>query len=100
MLLRTFFILGLSSIVLAQTDQPEYGGPSILSRGLSASVLARQQNVRLRPNIGVNGFCDDGLAGFTVGRDGKVPNQLACGVSAELGVYGYHLWRKSQLGLR
>ena len=71
MLLRTLIVLGLTAILRAQTEppaaeRPEYGGPSVLSRGMGASVLARQETVDLRPHIGVNGICDTGLTAFTV----------------------------------
>lgn len=105
MLLRILITLGLSSVVFAQTEtapssQPEYAGPSVLSRGLGASILARQQSVRFRPYLGISGFCDSGLTSLTVGVGGKPPNQLACGVDGQLGLNGYHIWRKSQLGIQ
>src|ERR1051325_6980210 len=106
MLLRTLITLGLSSVTFAQTEtapsssQPEYAGPSVLSRGLGASVLARQQSVRIRPYVGISGFCDSGLTALTVGPGGLPPNQLACGVDGQLGLNGYRIWRKSQLGIQ
>jgi hypothetical protein len=104
MLLRTLIALGLTAILRAQTeppatDRPEYGGPSVLSRGMGASVLARQETVDLRPHIGINGICDTGLTAFTVKANGKLPNQVACGVEAQVGLSGFHKWRQSQLGL-
>jgi hypothetical protein len=112
MLLRMLVGLGLSSILLAQTDvqtetagtndsasTAEYGGPSILSRGLAASVLSRNKDIAFRPHIGINGVCDTGLTGFIIEPNGKLPNQVACGVELAGGVYGYHKWRKSELSL-
>lgn len=99
MLLRTLIVLGLSSILYAQTDPASYGGPSVLSRGMGASVLAKEENVSLRPSFGINGICDSGLTAFTLGASGKLPNQVACGVEVQLGLIGRHKWRQSLLSL-
>src|SRR5690242_424851 len=104
MLLRMLIFLGLTVIVRAQTDtpavdRPEYGGPSGLSRGMGPSVLSREQNISLRPSIGINGICDTGLTAYTINADGKLPNKVACGIEGTAGLAAFHKWRQSNLSV-
>jgi hypothetical protein len=77
----------------------EYGGPSVLSRGLAPSVKDTSANVAFRPYLGINGICDTGLTPVSISTSGKVPNASECGVEGSVGVYGVQRWRHTQLGL-
>jgi hypothetical protein len=97
MLLRLLTLFGCALTLAAQ--EASYGGPSILSRGMSPSVSARHANIEFRPRIGVGANCDNGLTAVSVDSNGKLPNVFSCGVDANAGVDGYHSWRRTRLGV-
>lgn len=92
---------GVSAVLLAQLPQQtaEYGGPSVLSRGEAPSRYGRSGDIAFRPYLGVTGIYDSGLFGVTVAPDGKLPNTDAVGVEVMAGLYGYHNWRRTTVGL-
>ena len=98
MLLRTLVVCSYAAVVLAQGG-PEYAGPSVLSRGMVPSVLARRADIEFRPRLGISGICDNGLTSVSVDAQGRVPNVVACGVEANAGIAGYHMWKRTRLGL-
>ena len=101
MLLRTLFGLLLSAAVYGQgLGSGEYGGPSVLSRGLSPSVLSRNATVSFRPYITLNGICDTGLTGARIDANGHLSDTTACGAEVNAGIYGSHQWRQTVLGLQ
>jgi hypothetical protein len=99
----TVFFLFYPALLFAQdetTKTPEYGGPSVLSRGLSPSVLKPSANIRFRPYIGVNGICDSGITAVSLSSTGQLGNATECGIEGTVGIYGYNQWRHTELGLR
>ena len=98
MFLRMLAVCTYAAVLWAQTGT-EYGGPSVLSRGMAASVTARHANIDFRPRIGISGICDNGLTAVSIDAQGRAPNKIACGVEANAGISGYHMWRKTRLGL-
>jgi hypothetical protein len=99
MLLRGLAVFAYGAAVLAQTGAEEYAGPSVLSRGLSSSVTSRRASIEFRPRLGANGICDNGLTAVSIDARGRVPDVIACGVEASAGLSGYHIWKRTQLGL-
>src|SRR5579864_6968414 len=106
MLLRTLVGLVLSIHVYAQAndtatsappEQADYGGPSVLSRGLLPSVTSRTAPVKFRPHISANGICDNALTDVRLDASGHFSNATACGVEAVVGIYGYHNWKRTAL---
>jgi len=86
----------------AQADsaaQPQYGGPSILSRGTIPRRGAADELLRLRPYVTIAGVYDTGLTGVFTDEAGRLPKDDGYGVSASFGVLGYHTWRRTVLGL-
>ncbi len=69
----------------AQPPQSQYGGPTILSRGGSASVLHKGDTAILTPFLGTTGIYDSeyGGAGY--------------GVTGMFGVTGSHVWPRTVL---
>jgi hypothetical protein len=99
MLLRILAVFGYTVLLMAQSTDSNYGGPSVLSRGLVPTVATQHGNIEFRPRIGVSGTCDNGLTAVTVDSRGRLPNVFACGVEVNAGVSGYHTWRRTRLGL-
>ncbi len=97
MLLRIAGGFAFAAVLSAQVA--EYGGPSILGRGLAPSVTNSNAAVTFQPYISVNGFCDTGLTAPNITANGQLPNQTQCGVEGAAGVYGSHNWRHTSLGL-
>jgi hypothetical protein len=97
LLIRTAIFLGCALCLMAQSDQ-EYGGPAILSRGQTPTLGARAP-VAFRPYIGLSGIYDNGLLPVSVNGTGQIPSADAFGVQLNLGLYGYHTWSHSTLGL-
>jgi hypothetical protein len=97
MLLRMLAVCGYAAAALAQ--EAEYGGPSVLSRGMAASVSAKRANIEFRPRFGASGICDNGLTGVSVDANGHAPNVIACGVEANVGISGSHTWKRTLVGL-
>ena len=77
----------------------EYGGPAILSRGATSSLLTPGQNVRIRPYVSVSGTYDTGITPVVIRRDGKLVNDASPGAEAEFGLLGYYRWKNASLGL-
>jgi hypothetical protein len=104
LLIRTALVFGCALCLMAQSDdspaqsEDEYGGPAILSRG----ELPRSGNaapIAFRPYIGISGIYDSGLLPVSVNSNGQIPSPGLYGVEANLGLYGYHAWKQTTLGL-
>lgn len=80
-------------------QQPEYAGPSILSRGRTLRTGAGGELLRLRPYASIAGIYDTGLTGVFTDEEGRLPDDDAYGVLANFGVLGYHSWQRTVLGL-
>mgnify|MGYP001033127570 CR=1 FL=1 len=79
--------------------QPQYSGPSILSRGPLPRRGASDELLRLRPYVTIAGVYDTGLTGVFTDEAGRLPKDDAYGVTATFGALGYHTWRRTVLGL-
>ena len=97
MLLRFVPVFAFAAMLVAQ--EADYGGPSILSRGLMPSVSTRHVSINFRPRLGIRGSCDNGLTAVSIDSSGHVPNVFSCGVEANAGLSGYHTWKRTRVGL-
>src|SRR5581483_5084763 len=96
-LMRTTLLLGCAASLMAQATE-EYGGPAILSRGEMPNMAAPAP-VTFRPFIGLNGVYDNGLIPVSVTPQGQIPNDNLYGVELNLGLYGYHNWKRTTIAL-
>ncbi len=92
-----------------QTDTPpvateppppvEYGGPSILSRGGTSSLLAPSRNIRFRPYLSINAAYDTGITPVFFSQNGELRNDASIGGDAEAGLLGFHKFRTAKVAL-
>ncbi len=75
-------------------------GPGVLSGGAGDIGTVNGQLVNLRFHVDASAVYDNGLEPFALNSQGapEVINGLY-GVQGDIGVYGTHQWRQSQLGL-
>jgi hypothetical protein len=77
-----------------------YLGPGILTRGAGDVGTRSGQEVDLRFYAAVTGIYDNGLQPISVDSKGNLVQTGALeGAEAQIGAYGVHRWRASQLGL-
>jgi hypothetical protein len=95
---RTMLFLGCALCLLAQTDDTEYGGPAILSRGETPTSQTTAP-IAFRPYIGVNAIYDNGFVPVSVTATGEIPTTDEYGVEVSAGAYVYHTWKHTTLGL-
>jgi len=79
--------------------QAEYGGPSILSRGQTSSLLAPSRNIRFRPFLALTAAYDTGITPVFLGRTGELRNDASAGGEVEAGLLGFHNWKTVKVGL-
>lgn len=96
--MRTTLLLGCVGSLMAQATTDEYGGPAILSRGEMPNA-ATPAPVTFRPFIGLNGVYDNGLIPVSVTPQGQIPNDNLFGAELNLGLYGYHNWKRTTVAL-
>lgn len=82
----------------AASQQPEYAGPAILSRGAASVFRLPTRNLRFRPFLSVNGNYDSGITGVLL-TNGAPPNDRSFGADITAGLTGYQRWKRSALGL-
>lgn len=87
-----------AAVACAQT-QPQYAGPSILTRGRIPRSGSGEELIRLRPYASLAGVYDTGLTGIFTDEAGQIPRHDSYGVLASFGALGYHSWRRTVLGL-
>jgi hypothetical protein len=101
-LIKRLIMLGCSvaSATLAQTGGG-YLGPGVLSSGGGAGIGNRSgQQLDLRFYAGVNGFYDSSVQPTSIDSKGNlVTINGLYGAEGNIGLYGSHSWRRSQLGL-
>ncbi len=83
----------------ASKPQPEYGGPSILSRGGGPSIGRSSEFARIRPFATISGVYDSGLATTVIGNANNVAQRDGYGIEGTFGVTGTHTWQRSSLDL-
>ena len=76
-MLRLTLLLATSAVLMGQT--PDYGGPSILSRGVPASSTGNVADISFRPFLGLSGIYDTGLTAVTTNSSGKLPETGSLG---------------------
>jgi hypothetical protein len=81
----------------AAAPQPEYGGPSLLVRGGTASVSRSTVLATIRPFVSVSGIYDSGLTG-TLDPLGGLSS--AYGVETSFGLNANHDWKQGSLSLQ
>ncbi len=79
--------------------EPDYAGPTILSRGGRPSIQRGDELFGLHPFASVEGIYDSGLTSVGVNEKGEIPLQDAYGVQANFGVTGSRRWKRSELDL-
>ncbi len=94
-ILRILPGLFLAGFLFAQTE--EYAGPSVLSRGGGGGVTPAGA-IAFRPYFNLSAIYDDGMSALTDSSGRLRANGLAGGEAAA-GVYGYHGWKHTVLGL-
>ena len=82
------------------TDLRTYQGPGVLSQGVGNVGSRSGEQVNLRFFGGVSGFVDSTYMALATDPSGKLlPAPSLHGIEVDLGVYGVHSWRRSQLGI-
>ncbi len=89
----------LAAGAAAYAQMPGYGGPGVATRGGQMGNRGTEA-VSLRPYINVLGIADNGLTGVGLTENGEIVNPgTLYGVEANMGAYGSHSWKRSQIGL-
>jgi hypothetical protein len=88
---------------MAQSDSDsssgeEYSGPAILSRGEVPGAQTAAP-IAFRPYIGLSAIYDTGLVPVSLTSTGGIPSTNLYGAELNLGVYTYHTWKHTSLGL-
>jgi len=101
LLVRTTLMLSCALALMAQSDSSsgeEYSGPAILSRGEVPGAQTAAP-IAFRPYIGLSGVYDTGLVPVSLTTTGGIPSTDLYGEELNLGVYTYHIWKHTTLGL-
>jgi hypothetical protein len=93
---RALVIFALALPAWAQL--PEFGGPSMLTRGQAPAAMQSSQ-IEIRPFVALTGIYDSGLTGVMVTDQGQLANTGAAGIDLEAGISGVHSWKHTRLGL-
>jgi hypothetical protein len=96
---RLILLLSIAAVGSAQVPGLQQGGPTILSRGTGTALSGGGELVQIRPYLSLNGVYDTALTGVSVDAQGKIPYADGYGGEAGFGVYGYHNWRRTLLGV-
>lgn len=76
----------------------EYTGPAVLSRGGGGGV-APLSPITFRPYVNLNAIYNSGLLGRQTRPDGTFDDSSLFGGEAAIGLYGYHAWKRTVVGL-
>jgi hypothetical protein len=88
-------VLILAGPLIAQSD--DYAGPSVLSRGGGGGVTP-SGSIAFRPYLNVSAMYNDGMSAF-MDSNGQLRSRSLVGGEAAVGLYGYHGWKNTVLGL-
>jgi hypothetical protein len=94
-ILRILPVLVLAGSLLAQSD--DYAGPSVLSRGGGGGVTPAAP-ITFRPYFNLSAMYDSGMSPST-DASGRLRSNNVAGGEAAAGVYGYHGWKHTVIGL-
>jgi len=95
-LILLLLIAAVGTVWAQRADDP---GPTILSRGMGTALQGGGELLELRPYLSLNGIYDSALTAVSVDQQGKIPQADGYGAEVGFGVYGYHNWRHSMLGV-
>jgi hypothetical protein len=98
-LTRFWIALWLLVAGIATAQEGEYGGPAMLSRGIGPGRRSADELVRMRFYAQINGIYDNGLTAVSTNSNGALQSTDEYGVQGAVGVYGYHQWQHTLLGL-
>jgi hypothetical protein len=96
---RSILLLLTVTVGSVVAQRPDYQGPTILSRGMGTVLQGGGELLELRPYLSLDGIYDSALTSVSVDQQGKVPQTDGYGAEVGFGVYGYHNWRHSMLGV-
>lgn len=96
---RLILLLLIAAVGTVVAQRAEYPGPTILSRGMGTVLQGGGELLELRPFLSINGAYDSALTPVSLDQQGKIPQTDAYGADVAFGVYGYHGWRHSVLGV-
>jgi hypothetical protein len=95
-----FVLLLTACLVLsAQTQDYEYEGPSILSRGGPVSSMTHTPDISFRPYIGINAIYETSFRGVVLNPNGSTQSTDSIGVQGSAGIYGSHHFKNGIIGL-
>jgi hypothetical protein len=96
---RLILLLLIAAAGSALAQRAEYPGPTILSRGLGTVFQGGGELLQLRPYLSLNAIYDTALTPVSVDAQGRIPQTDGYGGDIGFGVYGYHTWRHTVLGV-
>ncbi len=96
---RLVLLVTLAAVPAALAQFSENPGPTILSRGLGTVMQGGGELIRLRPYFAVSGAYENGLIPVSVDRFGNLRQDSVFGGTAQVGLTGYHTWRRTMLGV-
>jgi hypothetical protein len=96
---RLILLLLIAAVGTVLAQRAEYPGPTILSRGMGTVLQGGGELLELRPYLSLNGIYDSALTAVSVDQQGRIPQADGYGAEVGFGLYGYHKWRHSMLGL-
>ena len=93
-------LVAASGLMAQDSDQGSYQGPGISSPGVGSIGSRSGEQVNLRYYLGVSGVADSTIAPFGSDSSGNLVRiPYLYGIEGNVGVYGVHNWKRSQLGL-
>lgn len=96
--MRIFLVLPVLALTAPLFAQPgEYAGPSVLSRGGGGGVTP-SASIAFRPYFNLSALYDDGMSAFA-DSSGRLQSGRLAGGEAAVGLYGYHGWKHTVLGV-
>ena len=96
---RLILLLLIAAVGTVVAQRAEYPGPTILSRGMGTALQGGGELLELRPYLSLNGIYDSALTSVSVDQQGRIPQTDGYGAEVGFGLYGYHNWRHSMLGV-
>lgn len=96
--LRLFLIWPVLALTASLFAQPgEYAGPSVLSRGGGGGARPSTP-ISFRPYFNLSAMYDDGMSA-SPDASGQLRSGAVTGGEAAAGLYGYHSWKHTVLGV-
>jgi hypothetical protein len=96
---RLILLLLIAAVGSALAQRAEYPGPTILSRGTGTVLKGGGDLLQIRPYLSLDAVYDTALTAVSVDSEGEIPQTDGYGGEVGFGVYGYHNWRRTLLGV-